>query len=100
MNDQFILSGSSDTTIKLWDLRTFKVYKNFDIHDDSVWSLYSQSTSHDSFKTFILVIRVVILLKLIYQEFQFSILEPLTMMNLGLIIMKTTILMRNWVYRL
>lgn len=52
MNDQFILSGSSDTTIKLWDLRTFKVYKNFDIHDDSVWSLYSQSTSHDSFKTF------------------------------------------------
>ncbi|CAX45556.1 conserved hypothetical protein [Candida dubliniensis CD36] len=52
MNDQFILSGSSDTTIKLWDLRTFKVYKNFDIHDDSIWSLYSQSTSHDSFKTF------------------------------------------------
>ena len=51
-------------------------------------------------KLFILVIRVVISSKLTYQEFQFSILERLTMMNLGLIIMKTTILMRNWVYRL
>ncbi|EMG49439.1 hypothetical protein G210_5793 [Candida maltosa Xu316] len=47
MNDSFILSGSSDTTIKLWDLRTFKVYKNFDIHDSSVWSLTS-----DDFKVF------------------------------------------------
>lgn len=39
MNDRFALSGSSDTTIKLWDLRNFKVYKNFDFHDDAIWSL-------------------------------------------------------------
>lgn len=39
MNENFVLSGSSDTTIKIWDLRNFKVYKNFEIHDDAVWSL-------------------------------------------------------------
>ncbi|RCK63138.1 WD repeat-containing protein 48 [Candida viswanathii] len=49
MNDKFILSGSSDTTIKLWDLRTFKVYKNFDIHDYSVWSLYSTDNEFKNF---------------------------------------------------
>lgn len=45
MSDNFVLSGSSDTTIKMWDLRNFKVYKTFDIHDDPVWSL---STAHSS----------------------------------------------------
>ena len=45
MNDNFILSGSSDTTIKLWDLRNFKVYKNFDIHDDAIWSLSTSISS-------------------------------------------------------
>lgn len=49
MNDKFILSGSSDTTVKLWDLRTFKVYKNFDIHDYSVWSLYSTDNEFKNF---------------------------------------------------
>ncbi|WLF79311.1 hypothetical protein PVL30_003063 [Lodderomyces elongisporus] len=49
MNDNFILSGSSDTTIKLWDLRTFKVYKNFDIHDYPVWSLSSTDTNSLNF---------------------------------------------------
>lgn len=44
MNDNYILSGSSDTTIKLWDLRTFKVFKNFDIHDDAVWSLATRQS--------------------------------------------------------
>ncbi|KAK6197324.1 WD-40 repeat protein [Scheffersomyces amazonensis] len=43
MNDHFILSGSSDTSIKLWDLRNYKVYKNFDIHDFPVWSLVTES---------------------------------------------------------
>lgn len=48
MNDNFILSGSSDTTIKLWDIRNFKVLQTFEIHDDPVWSL----TSSNSLKTF------------------------------------------------
>lgn len=39
MNSQFILSGSSDTTVKLWDMRNFKVYKNLEVHEEPVWSL-------------------------------------------------------------
>lgn len=49
MNDSYVLSGSSDSTIKLWDLRTFKVLKNVDVHDDPVWCLTSSSAD---FKTF------------------------------------------------
>ncbi|KAK6455453.1 WD-40 repeat protein [Scheffersomyces xylosifermentans] len=49
MNDQFILSGSSDTTIKLWDLRNFKVYKNFDLHDYPVWSLENEGNDFQRF---------------------------------------------------
>jgi WD40 repeat protein len=49
MNDRFILSGSSDCSIKLWDLRTYKLYKKFDIHDYPVWSLTSPG---DDFSTF------------------------------------------------
>lgn len=49
MNDNFILSGSSDCTIKLWDLRNSKILKNFTIHDDPVWCLHSAS---DDFSTF------------------------------------------------
>lgn len=45
MNDHFVLSGSSDTTIKLWDLRNFKVSKNFDIHEDAVWSMATPISS-------------------------------------------------------
>lgn len=48
MNENFVLSGSSDTTIKLWDLRNFKVYKNFEIHDDAVWSLTTALDSNPS----------------------------------------------------
>lgn len=39
MNSDYILSGSSDSTVKLWDMRNFKVYKNFEMHDDPVWGL-------------------------------------------------------------
>lgn len=45
MNDGFILSGSSDTTVKLWDMRNFKVYKNFDMHEEAVWSLSTALSS-------------------------------------------------------
>lgn len=48
MNDLQILSGSSDSSIKLWDLRMFKVYKNFEIHDDSVWALSTADSSSPS----------------------------------------------------
>ena len=48
MNSNFILSGSTDTTVKLWDLRNFKVYKNFDFHEDAVWSLCTASSSSPS----------------------------------------------------
>lgn len=45
MNSNYILSGSSDTTIKLWDIRNFNVYKTFEAHDDAVWSLCTSVSS-------------------------------------------------------
>jgi WD repeat-containing protein 48 len=38
---ELILSGSSDTTIKLWSLSRQRCINTFTIHSDSVWSLYS-----------------------------------------------------------
>lgn len=49
MNDRYVLSGSSDCSIKLWDLRTFKILKNFDIHDYPVWSISSESSDFSTF---------------------------------------------------
>lgn len=48
MNSNFILSGSTDTSVKLWDLRNFKVYKSFDFHNDAVWSLSTAASSSPS----------------------------------------------------
>lgn len=48
MNLSHILSGSSDSTVKLWDLRNFKVSRNFEMHDDAVWSLTTPSCSDPS----------------------------------------------------
>ncbi|CCE79467.1 Piso0_001532 [Millerozyma farinosa CBS 7064] len=45
MNDKFLLSGSSDSTIKLWDLRNFKVSKTFEVHEDAVWCLATYQSS-------------------------------------------------------
>ncbi|VEU22043.1 DEKNAAC103034 [Brettanomyces naardenensis] len=39
LGSKSFLSGSSDTTVRLWDLRTNRVMRNFDMHDSSVWSL-------------------------------------------------------------
>lgn len=47
MNENFILSGSSDTTVKLWDIRNFKVLQTFEIHDEPVWSLASDESRSD-----------------------------------------------------
>lgn len=45
MNSNYILSGSSDASIKLWDMRNFKVFKNFEVHDDAVWCLSTSLSS-------------------------------------------------------
>ena len=39
MDDHYIYSGSSDTTIKVWDIRTYSVLHTLEMHDDSVWSM-------------------------------------------------------------
>ncbi|GMM35451.1 Duf1 protein [Saccharomycopsis crataegensis] len=41
LSDEWILSGSSDSTIKLWSLKNNRVLRTFDMHSSSVWSLYS-----------------------------------------------------------
>lgn len=51
MNSLHVLSGLSDTTVKLWDLRNYKVLRNFELHDDAVWSLATKDDSTD-FSTF------------------------------------------------
>ncbi|CAN3362954.1 hypothetical protein DICA4_E06678 [Diutina catenulata] len=41
MNDTYVVSGSSDTMVRIWDLRTFKSFRSLDVHDQPVWSLTS-----------------------------------------------------------
>ncbi|ODV64265.1 WD40 repeat-like protein [Ascoidea rubescens DSM 1968] len=41
LSDEWILSGSSDSTVKLWSLKNNRVFKTFDMHNSSIWSLYS-----------------------------------------------------------
>jgi len=36
----YLVSGSSDCSIKLWDLRQKKCIKNFYCHKDSIWTLW------------------------------------------------------------
>lgn len=45
-NDSF-LSGSSDSSIKLWDLRTTRILRNFEMHNAPIWSLNTPSDSDD-----------------------------------------------------
>ncbi|CAN6645893.1 hypothetical protein TRVA0_021S01332 [Trichomonascus vanleenenianus] len=46
---KWVLSGSSDATIKLWSVAAARLMHTFDMHDDSVWSLYSQHPTLDVF---------------------------------------------------
>jgi WD repeat-containing protein 48 len=43
------LSGSSDSTIKLWSVKAQRCLTTYETHPDSVWSLYS---NHPELKTF------------------------------------------------
>ncbi|TID21118.1 hypothetical protein CANINC_003511 [Pichia inconspicua] len=47
MKDTSFLSSSSDTTVKLWDLRTTKVLRTFDMHSSPVWSLYCDNETSE-----------------------------------------------------
>lgn len=51
MNTQCILSGSSDTSVKLWDLRNFSIYKSFEYHDEAVWNLCTPASSDPGLET-------------------------------------------------
>lgn len=51
MNSHYLLSGSSDTSVKLWDLRNFSIYKSFEYHDDAVWNLCTASSSDPGMQT-------------------------------------------------
>lgn len=51
MNSQYLLSGSSDTSVKLWDLRNFSIYKSFEYHDDAVWNLCTAASSDPGMQT-------------------------------------------------
>ncbi|ODQ66210.1 WD40 repeat-like protein [Nadsonia fulvescens var. elongata DSM 6958] len=44
-----VLSASSDSTIKLWSIRGSKILNTFNMHDEAVWSLYS---NHPELKCF------------------------------------------------
>lgn len=44
-NGDWILSGSSDSSIKLWSVTAGRLLHTFDMHSDSVWSLYSDHPS-------------------------------------------------------
>lgn len=46
---EWVLSGSSDSTIKLWSVTAGRLLHTFDMHDDSVWSLSSDHPSLDVF---------------------------------------------------
>lgn len=41
ISNEWLLSGSADSTIKLWSLKNNRVFRTFDMHNSSIWSLYS-----------------------------------------------------------
>lgn len=67
LKKNYFLSGSSDSTIKLWDLRTNRILRNFDMHNNQIWSMYIDKNSDDDnddfFQTFYSADRSGLLLK-------------------------------------
>jgi WD40 repeat protein len=51
LKDDTFLSGSSDSTIKLWDLRSTRILRNFEMHNSPIWSLKTPAYS-DNFSIF------------------------------------------------
>lgn len=45
----WVLSASSDSTIKLWSMTASRLYHTFDMHDAPVWSLFSHHPNLDVF---------------------------------------------------
>lgn len=50
VGENYLLSGSSDHNVHLWDLRTNKVLKTYNF-ENSVWSLYSNDDEFNEFYT-------------------------------------------------
>ncbi|WFD02520.1 hypothetical protein MOBT1_001204 [Malassezia obtusa] len=48
-NGRYILSGSADTTLRLWDVGEQRCLHTFTHHNSSIWSLY---TEHETLATF------------------------------------------------
>lgn len=48
-NCDWVLSASSDSTIKLWSMTASRLYYTFDMHDAAVWSLFSHHPNLDVF---------------------------------------------------
>ena len=48
-NGEWVLSGSSDSTIKLWSTTASRLLHTFDMHDDSIWSMFSTHPTLDVF---------------------------------------------------
>jgi WD repeat-containing protein 48 len=46
---EWVLSGSSDSSIKLWSVTAGRLLHTFDMHDDSIWSLSSEHPTLDVF---------------------------------------------------